>query len=132
MISVTFSVGSPLAYRVRSLELPGQVHQVQADFQDGSHLFTSADFKLGTVHSLGGKALIGRLCFRYTYDAANGIITVCGIDFPSADGMTLITTPEGTNHICLEHAAPQLASAPTRPQDRGTTAPNSCPVPHKS
>ncbi|KAB5575540.1 hypothetical protein GE09DRAFT_1092435 [Coniochaeta sp. 2T2.1] len=105
MVSVTFSVGSPLTYRVRSLELPGNVHQIQADFQHGSHVFTSADFKLVTVHSLGGKPLIGRLSFRYTYGAASGIITVCGTDCPSADGMTLVTTPEGTNHVCLEHAA---------------------------
>lgn len=106
MLSVTFSVGSPLAYRVRSLELPGLVHQIQADLEDGTHTFTSRDFKLGTVHSLGRRALIGLLSFRYTYDAKNQTITVCSTDFSSADGMTLVTMPEGTDYACIEHAGP--------------------------
>jgi hypothetical protein len=105
MVSVTFSVGTPLAYRVRSLELPGLVHQIQAEFEDGSHTFTSSDFQLGTVHSLSSRSLIGRLSFRYSYQAANRVITVCGTDFASGDGMTLITMPEGTDYAYFEHAA---------------------------
>lgn len=106
MLSVKFSVGSPLAYSVRSLKLPGLVHQVQADFQDGDHTFTSSKFKLGTIHSLGGRSLIGQLSFHYSYDSKNQVITISGTDFPSADGMTLITMPEGSEHACFEHAAP--------------------------
>ncbi|RSH89959.1 hypothetical protein EHS25_001945 [Saitozyma podzolica] len=105
---VIFSVGNPVAYRVPSLDLPGLVSDVQINFEDGDHVFTSADFKLGTVHSAGNRPLIGRLTFRYSYNAANRTITVCGTDFPSADGMTLITLPDGSNpqqEACFEHAA---------------------------
>ena len=54
---------------------------------------------------MGGHSLVGRLSFRYSYDAKRGTVTVCGTDYPSADGMTLITMPQGTDKDCFEHAA---------------------------
>jgi hypothetical protein len=105
MSSVKFSVGSPLTHRTGCLELPGLVHQIQVDLEDGDHTFTSPDFKLGTVHLEGRRALIGRLTFRYSFDEKNQVITICGTDYPSVDGMALITTPEGSNQLCTEHAA---------------------------
>lgn len=102
MFSTSFSVGSPISYRVPSLELPGQVHQIQVDFEDGEHTFTSPDFQLGTLHSAGSRPLMGRLTFRYSYDSTN---RVCGTDYSSADGMTLVTMPQGTDQACSEHAA---------------------------
>ena len=101
---VSFSISS-LAYRVSALELPGQSHHIQVDFEDGEHVFTSPDFNLGTINTLGGHILVGRFSFRYSYDSTDGVITVCGTDYPSAHGMTLITMPEGTDQACLEHAA---------------------------
>ncbi|KAI1657175.1 hypothetical protein F4813DRAFT_389758 [Daldinia decipiens] len=106
MASISFPVGSTVAYAVPILELTGAVHQIQATFENGDHVFTSSDFKLGTVRVAGSRALIGRLTFRYSYDSSNKIITVCGTNYPSADGMTMMTMPEGMdNEACFEHAA---------------------------
>lgn len=106
MVSVSFPVGSTVDYTVPILELTGAIHQIQATFEDGDHVFTSPDFKLGTVRVAGSRALIGRLTFRYSYDSGSKIITVCGTNYPSADGMTIMTMPEGMNdEACFEHAA---------------------------
>ena len=103
-LSVSFSV-STLAYRVSALELSRQSHQIQVDFENGEHVFASPDFDLGTINTLGGQTLVGRFSFRYTYDSALGVITVCGTDYASADGMTLVTRSQSTDQACFEHAA---------------------------
>ncbi|XDG01698.1 hypothetical protein ABKA04_001313 [Annulohypoxylon sp. FPYF3050] len=106
MVSVSFPVGLTVGYTVPILELTGDTHQIQATFQDGEHLFTSPDFTLGTVRLAGSRALIGRLTFRYSYDSNSKTITVCGTDYASADGMTMMTMPEGMeDEVCFEHAA---------------------------
>ena len=103
--STSFSVGSPLAYRVPILELKGHVHHIQANFEDGDHIFTSPEFELGTVRTVGSLPLMGQLTFHYSYDSTSRVITVCGTDYASADGMTLITMPKGMDQKCFEHAA---------------------------
>ena len=79
MFSVKFPIGST---------------QVQAEFQDGDHVFTSSDFELGTIHTAGSPPLLGRLTLSYSYNSEGQIITICDTNYPSADGMTLITTPQ--------------------------------------
>ncbi len=74
-LSVSFSV-TTLAYHVPALELPGKRHQIQVDFENGEHVFTSSDFDLGAIHILGGHNLIERLSFRYSNDSALGVITI--------------------------------------------------------
>ncbi|RVD82545.1 uncharacterized protein DFL_006967 [Arthrobotrys flagrans] len=54
---------------------------------------------------LSRRKVLGALTFRYSYDAKHEIVTVCGTDFPSADGMALVTRPEGTEQFAYEHAA---------------------------
>lgn len=106
MTSVNFPVGPAAGYSAPTLQLPAATQQIQATFEEGDHLFTSSDFKLGTVCVPHHRALIGRLTFRYSYDAGSKTITVCGTSFPSADGMTMITMPEGMDdEVCFEHAA---------------------------
>ncbi|EJD42169.1 hypothetical protein AURDEDRAFT_152968 [Auricularia subglabra TFB-10046 SS5] len=109
MLSVSFSVGSHEAYTTKSLSLHGTAHEVSIVFEEGAHVYTSPDLKLGTLHAMKDKPLIGRLVFRYTYDkAADGAdsITVCGPDYESADGMTLVTFPEGLEMAaCFERAS---------------------------
>ncbi|KAI0108253.1 hypothetical protein F4814DRAFT_451535 [Daldinia grandis] len=106
MVTVSFPVGSTADYSVPILEITSDIHQIQATFEDGDHLFTSSDFKLGTVRIASSRALIGRLTFRYSYNSNSKTITVCGTNYPSADGMTIMTMPEGMNdEACFEHAA---------------------------
>jgi hypothetical protein len=105
-LTIKFTVGGQEKYQVPILELPGHTQNIQANLQDGDHIFNSADFQLGTLHALGGVPIIGRLSFGYTYDEKKNSITVCGSDFPSADGMKLVTMPEGIDEACIEHAAP--------------------------
>ncbi|KAK6497665.1 hypothetical protein TWF481_012070 [Arthrobotrys musiformis] len=107
MPNVTFSVGSPLAYNIRSLELPGKVHKIKVTFEHGENVFTSPDFELGTTHSTGsaGVPLLGRLVFSYTYNCENKSVTLCSTDYPSGDGMKLLTFPKDTTDICVEHSA---------------------------
>ncbi|PMD35115.1 hypothetical protein L207DRAFT_588599 [Hyaloscypha variabilis F] len=88
-----------------SLSLPGLVHQIQVDFSDGDHTFTSPDFELGAVHSLGAQPVMGRLSFHYSYDERSRTITVCGTDYASAKGMALITSPRDIEEVCVERAA---------------------------
>ena len=38
MPSASLSVGWPIAYRVPSLDLPGHVHQIEAELCDGEHV----------------------------------------------------------------------------------------------
>ena len=103
-LSVSFCI-STLAYCVSALELPGQSHQIQLEFEHGEHVCTSRDLKLGAINTLGGQTLVGRLSFRYSYDSTLGVVTVCGTDYASADGMILVTMPKGTDQACFEHAA---------------------------
>ena len=103
--SATIPVGSPNTYRVPSLELNGQVHQIPINFQDGDHTYKSPEFDLGVVHSLQGRGLKAQLTFHYTYDSKTRVITVCGTDYPSVEGMALITFPHGIDQISVERAA---------------------------
>jgi len=105
-LRVSFPVGLADGYIAGDLELTAVVHHIQADFEDGDHLFTSQDFELGTVRVAGSRALIGRLTFRYSYNSESNTVTVCGTDYPSADGMAMMTMPSGMEDAaCFEHAA---------------------------
>ncbi|KAH7100825.1 hypothetical protein BKA62DRAFT_705012 [Auriculariales sp. MPI-PUGE-AT-0066] len=108
MLSISFSLGSHIAYHVPSLSLTGTGHQLQVDFEDGEHVFTSPDFELGTIHSMKDTPLLGRIIFRYTHSLEEGIvnITVCDEDYESADGMTLMTFPKGREDAsCFERSS---------------------------
>lgn len=54
------------AFQVRGLELREFVPQIQTNFSDVDHVFTSPNFKLGTVGADGHNDLIGRLTFRFS------------------------------------------------------------------
>ncbi|KAH7098870.1 hypothetical protein BKA62DRAFT_711638, partial [Auriculariales sp. MPI-PUGE-AT-0066] len=105
---VSFSFGQHVAYSVPTLSLTGAAQQVQVNFDEGEHVFTSSDFELGTIHALKDAPLIGRLVFRYTYTVEGGVncITVCDEDYESADGMTLMTFPKDREDAsCFERAS---------------------------
>lgn len=103
---VTFAVSSGVSYEEPALSMPIGSRDIRLDLQEGQQTFTSTEFRLGTVIAAGSRALLGQLSFRYTYDAKHKVITVCDTDFPSADGMRLITKPKGTQETAVEHAAP--------------------------
>ncbi|KAH7108441.1 hypothetical protein BKA62DRAFT_22641 [Auriculariales sp. MPI-PUGE-AT-0066] len=108
MLSIPISFGSHVAYSVPSLSLTGAAHQLQVDFKEGEHVFTSPDLELGTIHAINDAPLIGRLSFRYTYGMEGGVgsITVCDADYESADGMTLMTFPKDReDSSCFERAS---------------------------
>ncbi|KAF5615341.1 hypothetical protein F25303_13808 [Fusarium sp. NRRL 25303] len=90
MLSITIPAGSTLKYHVPALEINRWIPQVQVDFQDGSHTFKSADFELGTITHAGVRALVGRIVFGYTFNAAARTITVSGTEFSSNDTMVLL------------------------------------------
>ena len=48
---------------------------------------------------------MGRLTFHYSYDSEKETVTICGTDYASSNGMTLITTPHDMDEVCFEHAA---------------------------
>lgn len=107
-INVSIPVGSAVNYDVPSLKLPVSAHQIQVDLEDGDHLFTSRDFELGSVCIPDCVPLLARLTFKYSYDMKNKIVSVCGTKYPSADGMTMMTWPDGMDkekEACFEHAA---------------------------
>ena len=105
MATVTIPVGPSSAYSVPTLELPATTCEINIDLEDGNQTFTSQDSELGTVHTMGRRPLMGRLVFHYSYDSASQLVIVCSTDFPSADGMTLVTMLQGTDQVCIEHAA---------------------------
>lgn len=102
MFSITIPAGSKLSYSVPALSVTGYVPEIQADISEGTHLFTSDSFELGTVISAEGRRLIGRIAFSYTYDAARRTMTVAGTEFSSKDTMVLVTQAEGIDEICVE------------------------------
>jgi hypothetical protein len=104
-LSITFSVVSAAQYHVQSLTVHEATHQVHAQLQHGTHTFVSEDIRLGVVHSLEDKVLLGRVSFKYTLDTGARTIIVCATDFGSADGMHLITFLEGTQHSHIARAA---------------------------
>ncbi|KAM7193848.1 hypothetical protein V8F33_007534 [Rhypophila sp. PSN 637] len=109
-LAVTFPVSNSVPFCLPLLDIPVFSHNITVSFKDGTHLFSSPDFKIGTDYTHGERAIFGRLVFRYTYDSCNQCITVCGTDYPSADGMSLISHPEGSESqeeedTCVEHAA---------------------------
>jgi hypothetical protein len=103
--SITITIPTRTAYRVASLTLHEDAHQVHVQLQEGTHTFTSEDLPLGVVHGSEDTALLGRLGFTYTFDAAQHIVIVCGTDYASAQGMHLVTLLEGTAHSCTARAA---------------------------
>jgi len=106
MVTVSFPVGPKEDYQSSMLELNASTHQIEVTFEEGEHVFTSSDFRLGSVRVAGIRDLIGRLVFQYSYDPASKVITVCATDYPSANGMTLMTIPQGMEQeTCFEHAA---------------------------
>ena len=92
---ITLPFGWFLDFRTASVEIPQFLIEIELSFEDGDHVLTSSDFELGTLKGDVDVPLIGRITLRYSYDAANGAITVCGTSFPSSDGMALITMPKG-------------------------------------
>ncbi|KAH8645690.1 hypothetical protein BX600DRAFT_477854 [Xylariales sp. PMI_506] len=103
---ITFSVGSLVPFRTATFATSGVLHSIPISLEDGDHTFTSAEFPLGTVPVSGGRRLIGHLKFNYSYSAKYCTVTISGTDFPSANGMTLITKLEGLDsEVCVEHAA---------------------------
>ncbi|KAK4935839.1 hypothetical protein LTR66_015409 [Elasticomyces elasticus] len=105
-LTTTFTFGPHDAYHCPSLTLRVEAQNIQVSFQAGTNAFTSSDFDMGVLHSLYSRPIIGRLTLRYTYNEVKREITVCSSDYPSADGMTLITMPQDTAEACFEHAAP--------------------------
>lgn len=101
-ISLTVAVVD--AYDSPLVALPAREHAVGFTLRGGTHTAISDYLDLGVLRQLGGRRLVGRLTFRYTYDEANRTVTVCGTDFDSADGMCLVTLPEGTTEICRQRA----------------------------
>ena len=102
MFSITIPAGSKLSYSVPSLEIIGNIPEIQIDIQDGTHVFTSNSFELGRVLSVEGRRLMGQIAFGYTYDAAKRTIAVAGTEFSSKDTIVLVTHPSGIDELCVE------------------------------
>jgi len=114
-LSTTIPVGLFSEFRVDALVLPEAIHELKLDFEDGDHVYNSPDLEFGVLKAVNNLPLMGRLTFRYTYDAADRVITLCGTDYPSLDGMALVTMPkdmEDHAHVerCVRFAEPREAA----------------------
>lgn len=85
--------------------IDSKAHTVPVELRDGTHTFRSATFPIGTLHSYEQRPLDAYLTFTYTYDQAAQIVTVCDTDFPSAEGLRLVTYPRDTTEYCYHRAA---------------------------
>lgn len=106
MLTVNLSFGPHFEYRNEFVELPGHPQQLTITLIDGTHIFESENFDIGTFHAFGGRKILGHFTFKYTYDEKTSIVTVCGTDYDSSDTMSLITVPEGTSEYCRQRATP--------------------------
>ncbi|CAF9926831.1 MAG: hypothetical protein GOMPHAMPRED_004239 [Gomphillus americanus] len=105
-IKLSIHVPSPSNFNNSALELHDHGYDIDIRLTHGNNTFMSADFEMGILKSYGGRLLNGRFSFSYSYDPVSRIVTVCGSDYPSARGMSLLTQPIASDEISIERATP--------------------------
>lgn len=106
MAEVTFSFGLSEGYRTPLVEVdPGPFRQI-VSLNPGRHTANLASFDIGLLHLAGNRRLLCRIEFAYSFDENEGLVTVCGTDFASPDGLRLVVAMENStveeSHFCVQ------------------------------
>lgn len=101
----TIEVPSPANFSIPPLHLYSDKYQVEITLKHGDHTFVSSEFEMGVLKSFGSRKLMGQLSFAYDYEPATKLVRICGSDYLSVRGMTLITHPLGSDEKSMERAS---------------------------
>lgn len=105
MLNIEVNFSLPLGYRNAFVTLFEREHRMAFTLVEGTHTAESEVVDLGVVDGFGGRRLLGKFGFEYTYERERRVITVSGTDFDSAGSMCLTTFPEGTTEVCRQRCA---------------------------